>query len=345
MGYVYKITNTVNGKAYIGISVHEPEKVRIKDHLSGRGNRIIASAVKKYGKDAFTYEVLEANVFDEFLPDLEVTYIAHYNTIAPHGYNLNSGGSHAIPSELTRQKLSKINKGENHHSFGKPLSVEHRQKISDSLKGHKVTTEVRLKISSAQKGKKRKPLTAEHRQKISDGNKGKTMSTSARRKISESRRGEKNPMFGKKGENHHSFGRKHSADARRKMSEAAKKRTRCPEYRRKISERQQHSDYLPARSLFFSLPSDMLMSEKTRRLSQSFSVDPKTIRNWIQKWNEGAPKPYDYLKRHPDYIRARTFFLSLDTNIPLREKRKLLYQKFPRVSGRSIRTWVRDWIK
>ena len=92
MGYVYKITNTVNSKSYIGISVHEPEKRRIKAHLSGHGNRILARAVKKYGRDAFTYEILEANVFDEFLPDLEVAYIANYNTVAPHGYNLTYGG-------------------------------------------------------------------------------------------------------------------------------------------------------------------------------------------------------------------------------------------------------------
>ena len=69
MGYVYKITNTINNKAYIGISIHEPEKRRIRQHLSGRGNRIIARAVKKYGKEVFTYEILEENVFDEFLPE------------------------------------------------------------------------------------------------------------------------------------------------------------------------------------------------------------------------------------------------------------------------------------
>lgn len=92
MGYVYKITNTINNKSYIGISIHEPEKRRIRQHLSGHGNRIIANAVKKYGKEAFVYEILEANVFDEFLPDLEVAYIAKHNTVAPNGYNLTYGG-------------------------------------------------------------------------------------------------------------------------------------------------------------------------------------------------------------------------------------------------------------
>ena len=92
MGYVYKITNTVNQKSYIGISIHEPEKRRIRDHLTGHGSRIIANAVKKYGRDAFTYEILEDNVFPALLPDLEVAYIAKFKTVAPLGYNLTTGG-------------------------------------------------------------------------------------------------------------------------------------------------------------------------------------------------------------------------------------------------------------
>ena len=44
------------------------------------GSRLLASAIKKYGKDAFTYEILEENVFPEFLPELEVFYISKFNT-------------------------------------------------------------------------------------------------------------------------------------------------------------------------------------------------------------------------------------------------------------------------
>ena len=131
MGYVYKITNTVNNKSYIGISIHEPEKDRIRKHLSGQGNRIIERAVKKYGKDAFTYEILEANVFDEFLPDLEVAYIANHNTIRPHGYNLTYGGEGGgSPSAEARGKMSEAQKGRKH-------SAETRRKISESGKGKK----------------------------------------------------------------------------------------------------------------------------------------------------------------------------------------------------------------
>lgn len=194
MGYVYKITNTINGKAYIGISIHEPEKDRIRDHLSGHGNRIIAHAVKKYGKDAFTYDILEANVFDEFLPDLEVAYIANFNTVAPHGYNLNSGGNHAIPSEETRQKLS----GERHHFFGKQHLKETRAKISKTLKGRALPEETKRKISETLKGRARPEKT---KRKISRSKKGKPLPEETKRKISETMKrcgtskGEKNPNF------------------------------------------------------------------------------------------------------------------------------------------------------
>ena len=63
MGYVHKITNAVNQKLYIGISIHEPEKGKIEDHLTGRGNRILANSVKKHGNDAFVYEILEETSF------------------------------------------------------------------------------------------------------------------------------------------------------------------------------------------------------------------------------------------------------------------------------------------
>ena len=250
MGYVYKITNTVNGKAYIGISIHEPEKRRIRDHLSGYGNRIIAKAVKKYGKDAFTYEILEANVFDEFLPELEVFYIEKFNTVAPHGYNLTSGGDHGIPSEETRQKMSEALKGEKHPLYGKRHSAETRQKMSESAKGRKNSEEHRRKMSEAQKGKKH---SAETRRKISESAKGK----------------------------------KHSAETRQKMSESAKGKIISEEHRRKLSEvnKLRLPEYVPAQTFFLSLPPDMPLREKRKLLHTKFpNVTKDRIGKWVRKW-------------------------------------------------------------
>ena len=273
MGYVYKITNTVNGKAYIGISIHEPKKRRIKDHLSGRGNRIIANAVKKCGKDAFVYEILEANVFDEFLPDLEVAYIANYNTVVPNGYNLDSGGSHAIPSEETRRKISEGNKG-------KRLSAETRRKISEGNKGKVISEETRRKLSETHKkpllGKR---LSAETRRKISEGNKGKVISEETRRKLSEAHKG-----------------KTISAKTRRKMSEAQKKR------------------------------------------SDEISRSKKRAGYW-----KGERNP-NFGNRHPDYNSAHSYFFSLPSEMPLREKRQLMYSKFLNVAKQTIRKWVQKWL-
>ena len=201
MGYVYKITNTVNSKAYIGISIHEPEKRRIRQHLSGHGNRIIANAVKKYGKDAFTYEILEENVFDEFLPDLEVVYIAKFNTVRPHGYNLTSGGEVA-----------------------KRLSAETIRKMSEIHKG--------------------KTLSADHRLKISKA---------------------------KSGEKHYNFGKTLSKKTRQKISEAKRQ--------------PRHPDYYLAHSYFFSLSPELSLREKRRLMYSKFpNIGKDTIRKWVRKW-------------------------------------------------------------
>jgi len=273
MGYVYKITNTVNGKSYIGISIHEPEKRRIRQHLSGQGNRIIANAVAKYGKDAFTYEVLEANVFDEFLPDLEVAYIANHNTVAPHGYNLNSGGDHAIPSEETRRKISEVNKGRKHSAESRRnMSEAHKGKKSPNL-GRKFSAEARRNMSEAHKGKKQKPHSEETRRKISEANKGKKrkpLSDEHRRKISEANKGEKN----------HNFGKPLSAEHRRKISEAKKGKKNT-----KVSEAKTHPDHIAARDFFFSLSPDMPMKKKRKLLYTTFpNVKKSTILRWTYKW-------------------------------------------------------------
>ena len=274
MGYVYKITNTINNKAYIGISIHEPENRRIREHLSGRGNRIIANAVKKYGKDAFTYEVLEENVFDEFLRDLEVAYIANFNTVAPHGYNLDSGGDkHKKLSDETRRKLSEAHKG-------KKLSEEHRRKLSEAHKSRKRkphSAETRRKIGEAHKGKKRPQRSEEYRRKMSEAHRGKKFSDETRRKISEANNG-----------------KKRSEETRRKMSEAHRGEKNAnifgkrfsEEHRRKISEARRLPEYAPAYDFFLSLPSDMSLKEKRKMLYAKFpNVSRKTIGRWTRRWS------------------------------------------------------------
>ena len=270
MGYVYKITNTVNNKAYIGISIHEPEKGRIKDHLSGRGNQLLANAIEKYGKDAFSHEVLEANVFDEFLSELEMAYIAKFNTVAPHGYNLSYGGKHGTHSEETRRKISEAKKG-------KKMSVEARRKLSKAKKG---------KPNFRARGRK---CSEETRRKISEANKGRKQSKEHRRKNSEANKGEKNANFGNKGEKSPAFGRKHSAETRRKISESNRRRKISVETRRKMSEskigKRRHPDYNRVHAFYLALPKDMPIRDKLRCIRLEFpKLAYSTPYKWIDKW-------------------------------------------------------------
>lgn len=86
--YLYKITNNINQKIYIGIT--NDYKKRWANH--GLGNSAISQAIKKYGKENFTFEVLFKNVSIDEIDELEIKQIQKYNSLAPNGYNIAKGG-------------------------------------------------------------------------------------------------------------------------------------------------------------------------------------------------------------------------------------------------------------
>ena len=84
MGIIYKIENKLNGKIYIGQSKLTLEE-RLNNSWHGHfvrafeqnSNQYIHTALRHYGKDAFTYEVVET-VDDALLDEREKYWIAHY---------------------------------------------------------------------------------------------------------------------------------------------------------------------------------------------------------------------------------------------------------------------------
>ena len=92
MGYIYKITNLINNKSYIG-QTRNTIKTRIYKHISqSNKNNItgIDAAIKKYGKENFIVEEL-CKCSNEDLDEQEKFYIQKYNTFQ-NGYNLTIGG-------------------------------------------------------------------------------------------------------------------------------------------------------------------------------------------------------------------------------------------------------------
>lgn len=169
MGYIYMLTDTRNGKKYVG--QHDGSK---KSYWSGGliPNRIADT----YGKDVFERVIMEDLIPKEQLNDKEKFYIKKYNTIE-EGYNLTEGGdggdtlsNHPNKQDIIK-KIIGTSKGrifsenhliklkENHMSKdplnrkklseslkGKEKSEEHKKKISDSLKGYEHTKETKNKI-------------------------------------------------------------------------------------------------------------------------------------------------------------------------------------------------------
>ena len=139
MGSIYKITNRRNGKAYIGQTTRDAYKTRIRDHLNGtqHGSRLVKHAIEKYGQDVFTVEILHDGIIPEFLNTLEIEAIAKFNTVAPNGYNLDTGGNGVgSPSGETRRKLSEANKGKKTFRRNKTenICIQNRRKSPELWK-------------------------------------------------------------------------------------------------------------------------------------------------------------------------------------------------------------------
>lgn len=211
---VYKHTSPSN-KVYIGITCQEPEK-RWKGGYGYLNNKHFTNAIKKYGWDNFTHEVLFTGLTKDEACQKEIELIAFYKSNQfDFGYNRSSGGESNKGwhhTEEARKKIgiaslgNKYGLGKESRLKGTKLSEEHRKKLSESHKG---------KIS----GMKGKKMSEESCRKIGDSKKGQTPwikgkhhSDETKRKMSDNRKGK---MVG---ENHPFFGKHHSDETRHKIS-------------------------------------------------------------------------------------------------------------------------------
>lgn len=117
---IYKITNLINNKIYIGQSTNI--EYRWEDHkfYSRNSHTALQAAFKKYGISNFSFEVIE-ECSKEYLDEREIYWIKFYDSYK-NGYNLTKGGMSKIKLDYeliveTYQKLGSI------HATHKELGI------------------------------------------------------------------------------------------------------------------------------------------------------------------------------------------------------------------------------
>lgn len=144
MGCIYKITNNINGKGYVGYTTTSFEE-RMRKHKNDdiKHNTLLGRAINKYGWDNFTKEIIcESNNKNELCEILEPYYIKYFNTYKPNGYNMTLGGEKLYKennpfyrrthSEEVKQKLSEMASqriGNKNPFYGKHHTQETKEKI------------------------------------------------------------------------------------------------------------------------------------------------------------------------------------------------------------------------
>jgi group I intron endonuclease len=193
-GTLYLVTNTLNGKQYVGQTIVAGNRV-------GHG-KLITKAYNKYGKDQFTYEPVCKGIENRnTLNFMEKFWIKVMDCRIPNGYNIEHGGSKVEKiADETRALLSAQRMG-NQHRLGTKQSEATRALMSAQRRNP--SAEYRRRLSEAQKGR---TFSAETIEKIRVGNQGKIVSEETKAKIRAAR---KLQVF--------------SAETKQKLSDAAKK--------------------------------------------------------------------------------------------------------------------------
>lgn len=185
--FIYAITNTLNGKVYIGKTSGLVNK-RWNQHLkllrkNLHINSHLQNAWNLYGESTFLIEELATAESAQQLNELEIETIKLYKSSdIQYGYNMSFGGDGGRLTNKVYKKMS-INR------IGRKLSEQHKRNISSALKGREITW--KDKISASNKGMKPSSLAV---QKSKEKFTGSTLSLETKRRISISVRDAYNKM-------------------------------------------------------------------------------------------------------------------------------------------------------
>jgi group I intron endonuclease len=164
--YVYVITNSVNGKVYVGKSVMPATRWARHKYDSRTVDSPLYRAMRKYGVDAFEFAVVEQCESEAASFVAEQQWVAKLGSIVTNGngYNQNAGGVGAPrPTDECREKCGRGRRG-------RPQSPEHVEARVAAQRGKKRTPEAVANMRAL-----RKPVSEETRAKQSAAKAGRAM--------------------------------------------------------------------------------------------------------------------------------------------------------------------------
>ena len=136
-GLIYKITNKITEKIYIGLTIQTIER-RWQYHVEqANANQIksensLHAAIRQYGVDAFTIEIIDKGTTKKDLEEKERYWIRALNTLVPNGYNIStggvSGGSHKKPTTIDGILFESVKKAAEYLAESRKISVEAAEK-------------------------------------------------------------------------------------------------------------------------------------------------------------------------------------------------------------------------
>lgn len=147
--FLYKVTNSLTGMQYIGVTVDPKKRWRSHCRAAKSTRLLLKNAILKHGEENFKMEVL-LQAPQEYCYEMEPKLIEAYSTLSPKGYNLSAGGMGSL-GLVGEQNGCYGRSGEAHPNFGKK---GYRSGVSH-------TDETKTKMSLSRTGKKHSPETIE----------------------------------------------------------------------------------------------------------------------------------------------------------------------------------------
>lgn len=177
-GIIYKLTNTINNKIYIGQTKHTTKKYILRKfkYINEHSKRPIIRSFIKYGPSNFKCKIIDIGTTKKQLDELEILNIQKYNSQnSKIGYNVTNGGEGGIGGPHFKNHAHSEKTKEQMRNFPSSRFATNKGKIFDNKWRKNIGIGVSKKMTGIKKSDSHKKAISIARKGISPSNKGKKL--------------------------------------------------------------------------------------------------------------------------------------------------------------------------